>query len=212
MEENGNGLLDGHEYVDLGLSVRWATCNVGANSPEDYGDCYDRGETKAKISYTICDVAYLRWGTSWRMPTRKEFDELLKNCDWEWTTLNEVKGYRVTGKNGNSIFLPAAGDRGLPSLYYAGEGSRYWRSTLLESDAQFKYTLRTGGYDHGSTGTAATAVFWFGRSRNFKRSAFDSFDLFCSGDLKAGTAFAVIMGAKRQPFVWHPAFPSLYSR
>ena len=63
-----------------------------------------------------------------------------------------------------------------------------------------------------STGLPSVRSQKFGWSQDFKRSAFDSFDLFCSGDLKAGTAFAVIMGAKSPPFVWHPAFPSLYSR
>ena len=166
MEENWKGLLNGHEYVDLGLSVKWATCNVGANSPEEYGDYYAWGETKTKEEYTESncetweedigdiagtdrDVAHVRWGSSWRMPTKKEFEELKDNCDWEWTTLDGVSGYRVTGKNGNSIFLPAAGWRGGASLFSAGEYGTYWSSTPDGSDTQSAYYLYfdSGGHD-----------------------------------------------------------------
>ena len=89
-----------NEYVDLGLSVKWATCNVGANSPEGYGEYY-----------TFDDVQKLD-GFGGRVPTYKELEELKNNCDWTWTTKNGVNGYKVTSRrNGNSIFLPAAGNR-----------------------------------------------------------------------------------------------------
>ena len=162
--ENGKGLLNGHEYVDLGLSVKWATCNVGANSSEDYGDYFAWGETETKKSYdeencetfwedisdikgTDRDVAHVRWGSPWRMPTKAEFDELLKNCDWEWTTLDGMNGYKVTGRNGNSIFLSAAGWRDGTSLYYAGVYGLYWSSTPYGYDSRFAYGLDFGsGY------------------------------------------------------------------
>jgi hypothetical protein len=100
---------NGHAYVDLGLSVKWATCNVGANSPWHYGDYYAWGETATKSTYTensyvadiknhedingtTFDVARIKWGGNWRMPTKTEFEELVDNCSWEWTTLGDAKG------------------------------------------------------------------------------------------------------------------------
>ena len=74
-------------------------------------------------------MARVKWGSPWRMPTKKEFEELLKNCDRKWTTLNGVNGYRVTGKNGNSIFLPAAGRRYGTSLHNAVEYGNFWSSS-----------------------------------------------------------------------------------
>ena len=154
------GRINGHEYVDLGLSVRWATCNVGADSPEDYGDYYAWGETKTKEEYTgkNCetlgkdisdikgtdrDVAHVRWDSPWRMPTMEEFKELIDNCDWEWMTLNGVEGSKVTSrKNGNSIFLPEAGCCDGTSLY--GNGN-YWSSTPYGSDSQKACSLLFDG-------------------------------------------------------------------
>ncbi len=78
------------------------------------------------------DVATVKWGGDWRMPTQAEQDELRNNCTWQWTTLNGVNGYCVTGPNGNSIFLPAAGYRDGTSLYYEGSYGHYWSSTPLE--------------------------------------------------------------------------------
>ncbi|MBO5810291.1 MAG: hypothetical protein J6R32_05630 [Bacteroidales bacterium] len=137
---------NGHEYVDLGLSVKWATCNVGASSPEDYGNYYAWGETTTKSTYiesnsktygkSISDIkgnsqydaARANWGGDWRMPTEKEMQELIDKCTWIWTTQNGVKGYKVTSKtNGNSIFLPAAGSRHGSSLI-RGHGD-YWVSS-----------------------------------------------------------------------------------
>ncbi len=155
----------GHEYVDLGLSVKWATCNVGANKPEDYGDYFAWGETKPKSTYSWStykwcrgsydtqtkynnqsgygtvdnkktleladDAARANWGGSWRMPTDAELTELREQCTWKWTTQNGVNGYKVTSKrNGNSIFLPAAGYRYDSSLDSAGSSGYYWSSSL----------------------------------------------------------------------------------
>jgi len=119
--------------VDLGLSIYWCSCNVGAESPEEYGNFYAWGETKTKSSYsqdnysyydkdkakyidigddiagTEYDAATVNLGSDWRMPTKVEIQELLNNCSWEWTQIKGVNGYKVTGPNSNSIFLPAAG-------------------------------------------------------------------------------------------------------
>lgn len=139
--------INGHEYVDLGLSVKWATCNVGANKPEEYGNYYAWGETTTKSSYTednclTCganisdisgnatyDAARANWGGSWRMPTEREMEELENKCTWKWTTQSGVNGYKVTGPNGNSIFLPAAGDCRGSSRHDVGEDGYYWSST-----------------------------------------------------------------------------------
>ena len=152
-----SGTINGHEYVDLGLpsGLKWATCNVGADSPEEYGDYYAWGETSTKSEYTqensltygesmsdilgnsTYDVARKKWGSSWRLPTRSEFEELRKKCKWIWTTQNGVWGYEVTGPNGNSIFLPAAGHSGGSSLYGAGGTGSYWSSRSYDSSRPY---------------------------------------------------------------------------
>lgn len=153
--------------VDMGLSVKWASCNIGASKPEDYGDYYAWGETTTKSTYnwstyTLCggsenamtkyctkssygtvdnktvldpedDVAHVKLGGKWRMPTDAEWTELrdTNNCDWAWTTINGVNGRLVTSKKtGNSIFLPAAGYRDNGNLGNAGFLGGYWSSSL----------------------------------------------------------------------------------
>lgn len=140
-------LYNGHQYVDLGLSVKWATCNVGASRPENYGNSYAWGELKKKKEYTEknnstygkkmndisassqYDVARNAWGGKWRIPTKSEMEELKNKCTWTWTTRGGCKGYKVTGPNGNSIFLPAAGYREMSSLFIDGKGGYYWTSS-----------------------------------------------------------------------------------
>ena len=169
------GDSNGHEYVDLGLSVKWATCNVGAKTPEEYGDYFAWGETTTKAEYTEgnCptyglsiselqsqgyidsngnltaryDAARANWGGSWRMPTYDELNELLNNCTWTWTTQNGVNGYKVKGPNGNSIFLPASGYRYGSSLGYAGSYGYYWSSTP-DGSYYYAYYLNFGSDDH----------------------------------------------------------------
>ncbi len=151
---------NGHEYVDLGLSVKWATCNVGANKPEDYGDYYAWGEIYTKDVYDAetCDtdytffgedisgnedydVAAYKWGGGWRMPTKAEIKELKSKCDWKWTTQNGVNGYKVTSKNGNHIFLPAAGYRHGDSYIDVGGYGNYWCSTPISGISHKSYGL-----------------------------------------------------------------------
>lgn len=172
-----SGMENGHEWVDLGLSVKWATCNVGANSPEEYGDYFAWGEVEPKTTYrwstykygssynqltkycydssygkngftdtkTVLDpeddAAIANWGGAWRMPTKAEQDELRNNCTWDWTTQNGVNGYKVTGPNGNSIFLPAAGSMYGGTLYYAGSDGDYWSSSLYTDYPNFAYSV-----------------------------------------------------------------------
>lgn len=126
--------------VDLGLSVKWASCNVGAVTPEDNGAYVAWGEMSEKKDYSwgsyfdedckrnlACisgmrdyDVATAEWGGGWRLPTLSEMQELCDRCTWVWVEQNGQKGSLVTGPNGNSIFLPAAGTRQGTSLYLAG--------------------------------------------------------------------------------------------
>ena len=149
LEGEEDNIINGYEYVDLALpsGLKWAVHNVGASAAEDYGDYYAWGEIETKDSYTQqnsvtygmpmedisgdpqYDVARALWGETWRLPTRDEQKELLDNCTWEWTSQNGVNGYLVTGSNGNSIFLPAAGYKENSSHTEVGEYGYYWSST-----------------------------------------------------------------------------------
>ena len=130
---------DTHEYVDLGLpsGTLWATCNVGANAPEEYGDYFAWGETAPKDVYNWStyqyyegDAATANWGDEWRMPAKEEWQELLDNTTNKWTTQNGVNGRLFTGSNGNSLFLPAAGFRWDDDLNYVGSYGYFWSSSL----------------------------------------------------------------------------------
>ncbi|MBR5634572.1 MAG: pilus assembly protein N-terminal domain-containing protein, partial [Prevotella sp.] len=162
------------EAIDLGLpsGTLWASCNVGATKPEEYGDYFAWGETKGYNSgkttfnwdtyfdssynkYNLSggltelaledDAAYVNWGSNWRMPSLEQIQELIDNCNWEWTTLNGVYGRKATSKkNGNSIFLPGAGYRFDASLGDAGSWGYYWSRTLYTSDANSAYYLDFG--------------------------------------------------------------------
>ncbi len=138
-------MANSYEYVDLGLSVMWAVHNVGATSSWLSGDYYAWGETAIKSDYSNQtyenqwldrdlfsseDVASVKMGGKWRMPTKTEMEELRNNCDWDWTTINGVKGYKVTSNlNGKSIFLPAVGYKNGTSTRYDGVEGRYYTST-----------------------------------------------------------------------------------
>ena len=166
-----DGIENGYYYVDLGLpsGLKWATCNVGATTSEEYGNYYAWGETTPKYYYnwstykygyelnmtkycndascgkdgftdakTVLDLeddaAHVNWGGSWRMPTRKEWKEMVVNCTWTWTS--DYNGTGVAGRivtsntNGNAIFLPAAGYRRDADLINAGGQGEYWSSSL----------------------------------------------------------------------------------
>ena len=238
---------NGHEYVDLGLpsGLKWATCNVGAENPEDYGDYFAWAETepyyesiaengtvtwrKGKeagytwdsyswvkhsfedweynpdnpslciTKYTIDDKQYYslwyltsmgdggtehqfsgdgvstlgdpaydyeddaarkNWGGSWRTPTPSDFQELLDNCTWTWTTQNGVYGRLVTAANGNSIFLPAAGYRYGTSLLNDGSLGYYWSSSLSGDYSDYARTLYFNSGD----------LYAYDRDRNYGRS------------------------------------------
>ena len=171
---------EGPESVDLGLpsGTLWATCNVGASSPQDIGLYFAWGETEGhgndlsdgylfdwnnykwaevldEESYftKYCvdgsrgldgfsdnkyfldpedDAATVLWGDQWRTPSSSQFKELRENCNWEQEEVHGVPGYRVTGPNGNSIFLPVTGWRIDDRL---NEGGSYWaRNAKADGD------------------------------------------------------------------------------
>lgn len=174
-----NGQVVKVQAVDLGLSVKWANMNVGAESPEDYGDYFAWGETSTKETYDWStyfdtndggstftkynneggkgvldpedDAAHVNWGGSWRMPTKAEWQELLVNCTWTWTTQNGINGYKVTSKKAGYtdkfIFLPAAGYRNVSGLRTVGSYGYYWSSSLSEYDSSIAwYSLFNSGF------------------------------------------------------------------
>lgn len=169
-----SGFINGHEWVDLGLSVKWATMNVGAGSPSDYGDYFAWGEVHPKSEYTEensrtnlksigaisgnsqYDAARYHWGSSWRLPTQSELQELIDKCRWIWIKQDGHKGYKIVGPNGNGIFLPAAGYRDGTSTYNVGTGGYYWSGSPNGSDTQDACHLYNNYIGH-------RIVHWFDR-------------------------------------------------
>lgn len=177
--------FDSHA-VDLGLpsGTLWADQNLGANTPEDYGNYYAWGEVESKSNYSwenykygeehsltkyvpqslasqiglngfyddksvlekTDDAAATVLGGKWRTPSYEEWKELSEQCTWTWATVNDINGSYVTGPNGNSIFLPAAGGYNGPTLRFPGFGGAYWTTSYEEenpSSASYFY-FRSG--------------------------------------------------------------------
>ena len=127
-----SNIVDGHRYVDLGLSsgTLWATCNVGSATPNDYGsyfawgEHFEKGEYLPDNYYYVTpynthnlylqdDPAYLYWGGKWRTPSKRQIQELMEECEWTWEKYLGTLGSRVIEPNGNSIFLPAGSYKSL---------------------------------------------------------------------------------------------------
>ena len=144
--------------VDLGLSVLWADCNVGGDSESPIGGLYGwadpTGEKMSQnvadyvplrkylsnrfpsnISGTESDIAAAKWGQGWRMPSKKDWKELIEKCKWTKEKAFQVYGYRVEGPNGNSIFLPNTGLRFGESISNTDAGY-YWTSEIAEGDRE----------------------------------------------------------------------------
>ena len=142
--------------IDLGLpsGTKWACCNLGASTPEQSGNYYRCGETEPfkegdtdatypykgvdignNIAGTKYDAATANWGASWRMPTENQMKELMHNCTYKWTTLNGVKGGKVTGRKGSTLFLPASGYRnyGSGALVNVDSYGYYWSASTDSS-------------------------------------------------------------------------------
>lgn len=164
------GVHNGLEYVDLGLpsGIKWATRNVGAYSPSSFGNYYAWGETRSKATYTEgnCvtnyrsfgnisgnpqyDAARYNWRGNWRLPSQAEWNELVDQCIWTWTSEDGQNGYKVTGPNGNSIFLPAAGSY-FESWFNGGDYGSYWSSTPYAGTTLYAYYLNFGSGYHEVT-------------------------------------------------------------
>lgn len=151
-----------HDYVDLGLpsGTLWATCNVGAETPEGFGEYYAWGEISTKAVYynnyqytetpdvlpLQDDVANVKWGGKWRMPTLAEVKELVSLCTSSYTFINGIKGLTVTSKvNGKSIFFPRTGSYNDGLFYYSDEQGMYWSST--SEDNSLAYALYFSDFD-----------------------------------------------------------------
>lgn len=156
-----SGTIDQYEYVDLGLNVKWARCNLGASTPEDFGSFkrgyagntsindieqdlyYDEGfrNPGQTISGTKYDPARSAWSSKWRMPNKSDFEELLSYCSYKSIICNGHKGMLFTStKNGKSIFLPASGRRSsLLGIYGRNENAYYFSGTLERKTGQSSY-------------------------------------------------------------------------
>lgn len=150
--------------VDMGLSVMWANCNVGASSPEEAGYYYAWGMTETLSSYSssTCttyqieiddfsgdatyDVARAVMGGSWRLPTVDEMDELIEECEWIYTSVDSIPGYKVTGPSGNSIFLPICGYYNNSIHMSPDSHGAYWTSTPYPSST-LKYAWNLALYN-----------------------------------------------------------------
>ena len=150
-----DGELNGHSYVDLGLSVNWADSNIGAEADTLFGDYFAWGEIEPKERYDEDNYTYIGhmmtsierkrnhdaaangFGRGWRMPTLEEVTELAEKCTWELEATDGRCGYRATGPNGNSIFIPADS---------ASDGTKpivtLWSSRIVEGDSLSAYALQ----------------------------------------------------------------------
>ena len=144
---------DHHPHaIDLGIGTIWACCNIDTASPIEVGGYYAWGETETKDYYgmdnhlakdvrtdiagTSLDVAHVKWGDKWRMPSETQIKELNK-CTYQWAVVDGVIGGVFTGPNGNSIFLPAAGRRVGHELQYFGKWGLYASSTFFVYNTNF---------------------------------------------------------------------------
>ena len=154
------GTVNGYDAIDLGLSVRWASCNVGASRPEDFGFLFAYGDPTGKrftrdikdypggqsIVNSDKDMAKYQWGNGWRLPTMKELQELKEKCSWQYVNQNNLKGYRVTGPNGSSIFFPLAGCMPYSSRQEDGHYGYYWSGESPNAHYSFAIVLCGGSY------------------------------------------------------------------
>ncbi len=149
--------------IDLGIGVKFACCNVGASAPWEYGGYYSWGETEEKDSYswddylyredydsyqdigddisgTDYDIAQVKWGGGWHLPTADQTQALIDNCSSEWIRFNGVDGRMFYGRNGRSLFLPAAGMKGYDDDEAGGSG-HYWLSTTISDEMMQEHGL-----------------------------------------------------------------------
>lgn len=167
-----------HECVDLGLpsGLKWATCNVGASTPEESGNYFAWGKTEPWDTcyssgyqwddqydpepFGVCapedDAAHVYWSGLWRMPTYWDVHELMDYCSWEWSFLNGAYGMKISSKIDSSkfIFLPAVGlyDYESLSLEGLGECGLYWTGTTTPGQVVYFLEIEQCQYQTSSTG------------------------------------------------------------
>ena len=162
LKTNDDGTIAGIEYVDLGLSVKWAPFNIGATSPTECGDYFAWGEIETKTEYTEAnslthgiymediggnpqyDAARAIWGSTWRLPSREEIEEIVAECTWEWTSVDGMNGCKITGPNGNHIFVPAAGCYIGAELKMLGQNGMYHSYKMCGDYVNFSYGFHFG--------------------------------------------------------------------
>ena len=183
---------DNHPHaIDLGLpsGTKWACCNVGADKPEAYGGYYAWGETEEKSTYdwstyihcdgsagtchdlgsdiagTQYDVAHVKWGGSWMIPSLDQITELVNNCTYTWISINGVRGEYFTSPSGGSLFLPAAGIRLNDDLHDASWAGSYLSSTQNPTFSDVAYRLNFSLlFMYWGTSATVTTVKAFARS------------------------------------------------
>jgi hypothetical protein len=133
-ELSQGSVIDGHQAVDLGLSVKWAACNIGASAPECQGKFFigkahgwiEAPSQRSSVNELSKVMPASKWSGRWRPATWNEAVELCEKCNWQWVSVNGVDGCKVTGPNGNSIFLPAAGYGYSNGVKGQGREGHYW--------------------------------------------------------------------------------------
>lgn len=158
-----------NDLVDLGLSTKWARYNVGATSETELGGLFGFGDmtgfktsvlmedyASEDIYKTDRDVANKAYGSWLTMPTVEEFEELFNECKKEWVEQEGVAGYKLTGPNGNSIFLPAAGSRTQQTVSGQGINGLYLSGSINPADKQFALGY---SFDRNSDRRTSTPVY-----------------------------------------------------
>lgn len=158
-----------NDLVDLGLSTKWARYNVGATSETELGGLFGFGDmtgfktsvlmedyASEDIYKTDRDVANKAYGSWLTMPTVEEFEELFNECKKEWVEQAGVAGYKLTGPNGNSIFLPAAGSRTQQTVSGQGINGLYLSGSINPADKQFALGY---SFDRNSDRRTSTPVY-----------------------------------------------------
>lgn len=156
-----------NDLVDLGLSVKWARFNVGAKKATDLGGLFGFGDltgcnnsirvddypATSDTYKTAYDIANAVYGGKVTLPTADDFEELFSLCTSEWTEQDGVTGFKLTGPNGNSIFLPAAGSRVMNDVTEQGVKGSYMTGTVNPSNADYAVSYQFTSAMRGKTTT-----------------------------------------------------------
>lgn len=146
-----------NDPVDLGVSVKWSSMNLGANKVEEYGGLFGFGDVTGKLKSMknqdyqipdtlksikgnlVYDIVRRKKGEWWHMPSTEEWRELLKSAIFVQTTYKEVPGYKVIGTNGRAIFLPKSGFRDGKKYFNRNNSADYWSSDVSKEPNGSEY-------------------------------------------------------------------------